>query len=68
VLVAVPLNLVVTPTDGEREVIGFPATAYYERQLARIVDDTGENLAHAVPRIDLMEAIYQDALSRRENR
>jgi predicted dehydrogenase len=68
VLGAVPLNLVVTPADGEREVIGFPPTAYYEHQLARIADEAGEDLAHAVPRIELMEAIYQDALSRRENR
>lgn len=68
VLGAVPLNLVVTPANGEREVIGFPPTAYYEHQLARILDCADDDLAAALPRIELMEAIYADALSRRENR
>ncbi len=67
VLGAVPLNLVVTTTSGEREVIGFPPTAYYEHQLARILDCDDDDLAAALPRIELMEAIYTDALSRREN-
>ncbi|GAA1545811.1 Gfo/Idh/MocA family oxidoreductase [Kribbella lupini] len=67
VLGAVPLNLVVTPASGDREVIGFPPTAYYEQQLARILDEDGDDLAAARPRIELMEAIYSDALSRKEN-
>lgn len=65
---AVPLNLIVTPTDGDRQVIGFPAIAYYERQLARILDSTTDDLAAAVPRITLMDEIYSDALRRKENR
>ncbi|MEV6281454.1 Gfo/Idh/MocA family oxidoreductase [Kribbella sp. NPDC051770] len=68
VLGAVPLNLIVTPADGDREVIGFPPTAYYEQQLARILAEDGDDLEAALPRIQLMEAIYSDALSRRENR
>lgn len=61
---ALPLNLVVTPADGDREVIGFPPVAYYERQLARVIDGAAD-LAEAVPRIELMDAIYQDAQRRR---
>lgn len=64
---AVPLNLIVTPTDGERRVIGFPAVSYYERQLARILDSTTDDLEAAAPRITLMDQIYTDALSRRES-
>ena len=67
VLGAVPLNLVVTPANGDREVIGFPPTAYYEHQLARILDCDDDDLAAALPRIELMEAIHTDALSRKEN-
>ncbi|MGC4939496.1 Gfo/Idh/MocA family protein [Kribbella sp. DT2] len=66
VLGRIPLNLVVTAADGDREVIAFPPTAYYEQQLVRILDDDGDDLAAAVPRIGLMEAIYSDALARRE--
>jgi predicted dehydrogenase len=64
---AVPLNLIVTPTDGDRHVIGFPAVAYYERQLARILDSTTDDLDAAAPRIALMDQIYSDALRRKEN-
>ncbi|MEV8375749.1 Gfo/Idh/MocA family oxidoreductase [Kribbella sp. NPDC056861] len=64
---AVPLNLIVTPTEGDRQVIGFPAVAYYERQLARILDSTTDDLAAAVPRIILMDEIYADARRRKEN-
>jgi predicted dehydrogenase len=63
---AVPLNLIVTPTDGERRVIGFPAVAYYDRQLERILDSSTDDLAAATPRIALMAEIYQDALRRKE--
>ncbi|NEA33881.1 Gfo/Idh/MocA family oxidoreductase [Streptomyces sp. SID13031] len=64
---AVPLNLIVTPTDGDRRVIGFPAVAYYERQLARILDSTTDDLDAAAPRIALMDEIYSDALRRKES-
>ncbi|MDX6259098.1 MAG: dTDP-3,4-didehydro-2,6-dideoxy-alpha-D-glucose 3-reductase [Kribbellaceae bacterium] len=64
---AVPLNLIVTPTDGDRQVIGFPAVSYYERQLTRILDSTTDDLAAATPRIRLMDEIYSDALRRKEN-
>jgi predicted dehydrogenase len=64
---AVPLNLVVTPTDGDRQVISFPAISYYARQLARILDSTTDDLAAATPRIALMERIHSDALRRKEN-
>lgn len=63
---AVPLNLIVTPTDGERQVIGFPPVAYYDRQLARILDSSTDDLAAAAPRIALMAGIHQDALRRKE--
>jgi len=62
-----PLNLIVTPADGDRRVIGFPPVAYYERQLARILDSTTDDLAMALPRIILMDEIYSDALRRKEN-
>ena len=64
---AVPLNLVVTPNDGERRVIGFPPVAYYDRQLERILDSTTDDLATAAPRIALMAEIYQDARRRKEH-
>ena len=64
---AVPLNLIVTPTDGDRRVIGFPAVSYYERQLARILDSTMDDLDAAVPRITLMDQIYSNAARRKEN-
>ncbi|WBQ07172.1 Gfo/Idh/MocA family protein [Kribbella sp. CA-293567] len=64
---AVPLNLIVTPSDGDRRVISFPAIAYYERQLARILDSSTDDLAAAVPRIILMDEIYADARRRKEN-
>jgi predicted dehydrogenase len=64
---AVPLNLIVTPTDGDRQVIGFPAISYYERQLTRILDSTIDDLDAATPRIALMDQIYSDALRRKEN-
>ena len=63
----VPLNLVVTPTDGDRRVIAFPPIAYYERQLTRILDSTTDDLAMALPRIILMDEIYSDALHRKES-
>lgn len=61
---AVPVNLVVVPSDGDRRVIGFPAVSYYEHQLARIIDSVDDDLATAAPRIAVMGAIYADALSR----
>ncbi len=64
---AVPLNLIVTPADGERQVIGFPPVAYYDRQLERILDSTTDDLAMAAPRIALMAEIYQDARRRKEH-
>jgi predicted dehydrogenase len=64
---AVPLNLIVTPTNGNRQVIGFPAVSYYERQLTRILDSTTDDLDAATPRITLMDQIYSDALRRKEN-
>ncbi|GAA0619033.1 Gfo/Idh/MocA family oxidoreductase [Kribbella sandramycini] len=60
VIAALPLNLVVTPAGGDREVIGFAPVSYYESQLARLVDGRSD-LADAVPRIELMDAIYQSA-------
>ncbi|TDD46874.1 Gfo/Idh/MocA family oxidoreductase [Kribbella antibiotica] len=60
VIAALPLNLVVTPVNGEREVISFAPVSYYERQLTRFVEGTSD-LADAVPRIELMDAIYADA-------
>ncbi|MEV6416764.1 Gfo/Idh/MocA family oxidoreductase [Kribbella sp. NPDC051718] len=65
---AVPLNLIVTPTDGDRQVIGFPAISYYERQLTRILDSTTDDLDAATPRITLMDEIYSDALRRKDTR
>jgi predicted dehydrogenase len=64
---AIPLNLIVTPTDGDRQVIGFPAVSFYERQLTRILDSTTDDLDAAAPRITLMDQIYSDALRRKEN-
>lgn len=58
------LALIVTPTDGGRREIEFPPVAYYEHQLARILDSTTDDLAAAVPRITLMDEIYADALRR----
>jgi len=63
---ALPVNLIVTPTDGERRVIGFPPVAYYDRQLERILNSSTGDLAAAGPRIALMAEIYQDARRRRE--
>ncbi|MFF1822044.1 Gfo/Idh/MocA family protein [Kribbella sp. NPDC058245] len=60
VIAALPLNLVVTPTDGDRKVITFAPVAYYERQLTRVVEGHSD-LADAIPRIELMDAIYTDA-------
>jgi predicted dehydrogenase len=34
---SVPVNLVIVPSEGDRLVIGFPASSYYETQLARIL-------------------------------
>jgi dTDP-3,4-didehydro-2,6-dideoxy-alpha-D-glucose 3-reductase len=65
---AVPLNLIVTPTDGDRQVISFPAIAYYERQLTRILDSSTDDLEAATPRIALMDQLYSDALRRKDNR
>ncbi|GAB3949958.1 Gfo/Idh/MocA family oxidoreductase [Kribbella albertanoniae] len=64
VLGAVPLNLVITPTNANREVITFAPTAYYERQLTNFVNGTSD-LADAIPRIELMDAIYADARRRK---
>ncbi|GAA1600551.1 Gfo/Idh/MocA family oxidoreductase [Kribbella sancticallisti] len=63
---AVPVNLIVTPADGERQVIGFPPVAYYDRQLERIMNSSTDDLAAAAPRIALMADIYQDARRRKE--
>ena len=56
---AVPLNLVITAED--RQVLSFPASSYYDRQLAAIADGTADGLTVAAPRIRLMAEIYQDA-------
>ncbi|MFK4089974.1 Gfo/Idh/MocA family protein [Kribbella sp. NPDC020789] len=60
VLASLPLNLVVTPTAGPREVISFAPVSYYDRQLIRVVEGES-NLADAIPRIELMHALYTDA-------
>ncbi|MET7276767.1 Gfo/Idh/MocA family oxidoreductase [Kribbella sp. NPDC005582] len=69
VVAALPLNLVVTPADGEREVISFAPVAYYQRQLADFVHSTSAHgcpgLTEAAARIELMEAIYADARRRK---
>ncbi|WP_433007749.1 Gfo/Idh/MocA family protein [Kribbella sp. CA-294648] len=58
------LALIVTPADGDCREIEFPPVAYYEHQLARILDSTTDDLAAAVPRITLMDEIYADAVRR----
>jgi predicted dehydrogenase len=57
----VPVNLVITPTNGDRKVLGFPATSYYEQQLSRILDNPVDDLEAAAPRIALMAEIYAAA-------
>jgi predicted dehydrogenase len=58
---AVPVNLVIVPTDGDRKVIGFPASSYYDSQLTRILDSSADDLEAAAPRIALMAEIYAAA-------
>jgi len=66
----VPVNLVVVPTTGDRKVLAFPATSYYESQLTRILgtppDHTedgaaGDDLVAAGARVRLMAEIYAAA-------
>ncbi|WP_185446865.1 Gfo/Idh/MocA family protein [Kribbella qitaiheensis] len=58
---AVPVNLVIVPTDGDRKVVGFPASSYYDSQLTRILDSEADDLESAAPRIALMAEIYAAA-------
>jgi predicted dehydrogenase len=58
---AVPVNLVIVPTTGDRKVIGFPAASYYETQLTRILGSSADDLELAAPRIALMAEIYAAA-------
>ncbi|MFL6120348.1 Gfo/Idh/MocA family protein [Actinophytocola sp.] len=60
-----PLNLVITPEHGARRVLSFPAQAYYERQLDRVMawlDSPEDPDPGVTQRIALMETAYQDAL------
>jgi predicted dehydrogenase len=58
---AVPINLVIVPTDGDRLVIGFPASSYYDTQLTRILGAPADDLEAAAARIALMAEIYAAA-------
>lgn len=62
---AVPVNLVIIPTEGDRRVIGFPASSYYDAQLTRILGTPAtsevDDLDAAAPRIALMAEIYAAA-------
>jgi dTDP-3,4-didehydro-2,6-dideoxy-alpha-D-glucose 3-reductase len=57
----VPVNLVIVPTNGDRQVIGFPASSYYDTQLTRILGAPIDDLELAAPRIALMAEIYAAA-------
>jgi predicted dehydrogenase len=62
---AVPVNLLIIPTDGERKVLGFPAASYYDTQLTRILDSSEDDLELATPRIALMGEIHAAAKGKR---